>query len=152
MIQISEFVKKYGPWAAIYTFVGDDGSNISIASDLLRQHCIKRGYKRHIVPVDVAFFWAFLEQNAISIDRIKELSQRPRIHEDPVIFCMTPEGQHEGLLVDGHHRYALACVRGQKHITAWMLQPERWKPFQILGLEDLTKEQLSRIPLNPRNY
>jgi hypothetical protein len=56
------------------------------------------------------------------------------------------------MLVDGHHRYVLAATAGLSHIPAVLLYKEFWKPFQVVGLREVSAQVLKSVPTHRRNY
>jgi hypothetical protein len=138
----------------LYTFVGDDGENIHIDSIKLRLWCIENKPEIFWIPLKYELAAEFLRDNVISIERAKELSKRKDL--DPIIMAkdgtIGANGGPNALLVDGHHRYFLACMSKMQAIPGHFLEVEQWKPFQLHGLPNLTKEQLIKSPITKRNY
>ena len=73
---------------------------------------------------------------------------------DPVIYCEDgfTDGIPDVMLVDGHHRYVLAAALKRPAIEAVLVLKEFWKPFQIVGLVDVSAGLLKAIPVHKRNY
>jgi hypothetical protein len=138
----------------IYSFVADDGTNIHINSEGLRLWCIENKPEIFWIPLKYELLEEFKRDNVFSMERVVELSKRK--HLDPIIMVkdgtIGANGGPNALLVDGHHRYVLACMRKQSHIEGYFLEVEQWKPFQIHWLRDLTAEELRARPITKRNY
>lgn len=143
----------------IYTFVdAETGKNVHIDSGKLRAWCIAMRHSLviHHVPIQEKLVQEFVEQNAVSMERVMELLLRDK-PLDPIIFAhdgsYSPEnGGPNFLLVDGRHRYTLAHKCGMTHIPAYLIDMHDWKHFEIVNIPDLTREQLANIPLGERNY
>ena len=140
----------------IYSFVGDDGENIHIDSEALRQWCIKTKPEIFLIPLKYELLSEFRRDNVISEERVFELSLDIQKSLEPIIMVkdgtIGSNGNPNALLVDGHHRYVLACWRGQFAIEGHFLEVAQWKPFQIHGIPDMTKDQLIASPITKRNY
>jgi hypothetical protein len=138
----------------IYSFVGDDGENIHIDSESLRQWCVMAKPEIFLMPLKYELVAEFKRDNVISPARVVELAQRK--HLDPIIMVKDgttgSNGNPNALLVDGHHRYAVACLRGQFAIEGHFLEVEQWKPFQLHDIPDMTKDQLRAAPITKRDY
>jgi hypothetical protein len=148
----------YPNGAPVYTYVCDDGTNIHIDATKLRAWCIAMKPPIYAVPVDHAEGQRYLRDNICSFDRCMELALSPRhARLDPIIFghrgTSNPEnGSPNVMLIDGHHRYALASILRLPIISAHLIMPEIWQTFQVIGLPDLTQDQLRNIPLTQRSY
>jgi len=140
----------------IYTFVGDDGENIHIDSDALRIWCEVTKPEIFLIPLKYELLIDFERDNVISMERVYELSMDIKKSLEPIIMVkdgtIAKNGYPNAMLVDGHHRYALHCFGGKQHIAGYFLEVEQWKPFQIHGIPDMTKEQLRAKPITKRNY
>jgi hypothetical protein len=138
----------------IYTFVGDDGENIHINAIGLRKWCIDNKPEILWIPLDYEIAKSFVRDNVISLDRVKELMLRPNL--DPIIMVKDgtfgSNGGPNALLVDGHHRFYLAYKQKKIVIEGYFLEVWQWKPFQLHGLPNMTKEQLRKKPITKRNY
>lgn len=138
----------------IYSFVGDDGENIHIDSEALRQWCLLIKPEIYSIPLKYELVIEFRRDNVISQERVAELSKRKNL--DPIIMVKDgttgSNGTPNALLVDGHHRYVLACLRKQFIIEGHFLEVAQWKPFQLHDIPDMTKEQLRAAPITKRNY
>jgi hypothetical protein len=138
----------------IYTHVDLDGVNTHIDSEKLRRWCIANKPEIFIIPLKYELMAEFRRDNVVSPERILELSKRKDL--DPIIMVKDgtfgDNGGPNVFLVDGHHRYALACMRGQKHILGHFLEESQWRPFQIYLAKDITAEELRARPVTKRNY
>jgi hypothetical protein len=138
----------------IYSFVADDGTNVHIDSELLRLWCILNKPEIFWLPLRYELLDQFKNDNVISEERVIELSKRNNL--DPIIMVKDGTIGNNGgpnvMLVDGHHRYVLACLRKQAHIAGHLLEVEQWRPFQIHWLRDITAEELRARPVTKRNY
>ena len=140
----------------IYTFVDNDGTNIHIDSTALREWCLSnKDLIVYDIPMKRDLGLEFLRDNVISLERIKELISKQRTL-DPIIMCKDGTYDDKGapnvLIVDGHHRYFLACLADLKIIPGYCLEVEQWKPFIMEGLPKLTQDQLRKAPIIKRNY
>jgi hypothetical protein len=143
----------------VYMFVGEDGVNIHIDTPALRTWIKINTPKIVYTPVETEMAETFFTENVVSKERIIELAKRFYTNgkePDPVIFaCDGTYGDNDGpnvMLVDGHHRYALAAALGIPHIKAYLIQVEQWKPFQIKDIPELTREALINMPPTKRHY
>lgn len=134
----------------IYTFIErDTGRNIHVDSELLRQWCAANRSTLEVVltPVEERIAKTFLTGNVIDVDHVVEVGQMK--HLDPIIYGITEigaNGHPDVLLIDGHHRYFLAAVKGEPLIPSYLLKPEQWKPFEIIGLPSQTEDELIATP------
>jgi hypothetical protein len=145
------------PITPIYTFVADDGENIHIDTDALRTWCLHTKPEIFDIPLKYDVATSFLHDNVIALDRIHELFQRPPSSLDPIIMAEDgtthPEnGGPNVLLVDGHHRFFLACLRGWAYIPGHVLKVPEWTPFRLHNLPSITRDQLCASPILKRNY
>lgn len=143
------------PGEGIYTFVDNSGVNINIASQRLHDWCAAAGLEPQLAPVDRDLSKTFIRDNAVSRDRVKELMKRKDLA--PIILCKdgtfsTKNGGPNVYLVDGHHRYVLYSALKLPYIPAYCLEVEQWKPFEIEGLSDISREALRDIPILKRSY
>jgi hypothetical protein len=144
----------------IYTFVDDDGTNIHINAEGLRQWCAANKPEIFNIPLRPEVAVDMIKNNVISMERVHELAGRKNL--DPIIMCKDGTfGDNGGpniMIVDGHHRYVLICCacafdpKREKIILGYVLEVEQWKPFQIHGLPNVTKEDLIKQPITKRNY
>jgi hypothetical protein len=138
----------------IFTFISDDGENINIDAEGLRIWCIANRPEVFNLPVKPELGRQFLFENVVSVERAWELIVRKNF--DPIIMVKDgtygDNGGPNTMLVDGHHRYFIACVAQWAYIPGHLLEVEQWKPFQMHGLPDLTKEELIAKPITKRNY
>lgn len=142
----------------VYTWVADDGSNIHIASRLLRDWCMKRQPRVELMPVDHDFAASFLRENTVDPMRVLQLSVECDLgirKLDPIILCQRGTYTHglpDVMLVDGHHRYVLAAMKEWPVIPCYNLIPHQWKRFRVVDCPDVTKDQLAASPITQRNY
>jgi hypothetical protein len=138
----------------IYSFVDKDGVNTHINAEGLRQWCIETKQEIWNIPLREKVAKMMMENNIVAPERIVELSKRKSL--DPIIMCkdgtFDDNGAPNVMIVDGHHRFVLACLAKLKSIPGHVLELEQWKPFQIHGLPDLTQEELIKAPITKRNY
>jgi hypothetical protein len=138
----------------IYSFVGDNGENIHIDSEALRVWCALHKPEIFLIPLKYELVDEFRRDNVVSPERIIELAKRS--HLDPIIMVkdgtIGANGGPNTMLVDGHHRFVLACLRGRIVIEGHFLEVAQWKPFQIYGIPNMTKDQLRAAPITKRNY
>lgn len=138
----------------IYTFVADDGENIHIDSEGLRLWTKLAKPEVFWIPLRYELAWDFIRDNVVDPFRIQELANRKEL--DPIIMVkdgtIGSNGHPNAMLVDGHHRYFIACMCRLEVIPGHMLEVEQWKPFQLHGIPKMTKEQLVRTPVTKRDY
>lgn len=138
----------------VYTFVGDDGENIHIDSEALRVWCMLTKPEVFWIPLKYELAYDFIRDNVVDPFRIQELAKRKDL--DPIIMVkdgtLGDNGHPNAMLVDGHHRYFIACMCKMEVIPGYMLEVEQWKPFQLHGIPKMTKEQLVRTPVTKRDY
>jgi hypothetical protein len=147
------------PFKPIFTFVADDGENYHIDTHALRDWCVAQEKLGKLeifnIPLKYDLAATFIPENVIAPDRVFELAERPIESLDPII--MVKDGTETNnapnvMLVDGHHRFFLACLRKWTYIPGHLLEVSQWKPFQLHNLPSITREQLRRSPLLKRNY
>lgn len=144
-------VEDLPPGEHIYTFVGDDGENIHIASSRLRRWCMDSGIEPVLAPMNREVAETFLTDNVISVDRVRQMDANPAV--DPVIMCKTgtfTNGNPDVVLADGHHRYYLQ--RNQALFLTYLLEREQWEQFRITGILSMTKDELREYPVLKRDY
>jgi hypothetical protein len=138
----------------IYSFVADDGENVHIDSNGLRLWCEKTKPEVFWIPLRYELINEFIRDNSVSPFRIQELAFRKSF--DPIIMVKDgtfgDNGGPNVMLVDGRHRYFIACMAKLEVIPGYMLEVDQWKPFQLHGIPDVTKEELKARPINKRNY
>jgi hypothetical protein len=138
----------------IFSFVGDDGTNIHVNAEKLRLWCIENKPEIFLLPLRYELLNNFKRDNVVNPERVLELASRKDLA--PIIMVkdgtIGGNGYPNAILVDGHHRYALACLRGQKYIDGYFLEEAQWRPFQIHWLRDLTAEELRARPVTKRDY
>lgn len=145
----------------VYTHVFPDGSNLHISTEPLRQMLLmfeqspKSRIPRFQLAIDLKGFWQLYESNSFDPHRVMELKKRDPKTLDPVIYGLwadQPDPQRaNGFLMDGRHRYALAALRGQKSIDAWLIPEACWRDFVMDG-KQMTAQELRDLPIRKRNY
>jgi hypothetical protein len=141
------------PFKPIFTFVADDGENIHMDVEALRDWCLRTSPEVFNIPLKYELAATFIPENVITLDRVRELSKRKDL--SPIIMAKDgtiTNGAPNCMLVDGHHRFFLACLRKQTYIPGHLLEEAEWKPFQLHNLPSITRDQLRRSPLLKRNY
>jgi hypothetical protein len=142
----------------VFTFVETNGNNIHIDIAPLRQWCLQHGKERIFsVPLDIEFAERIFKDNSVDMERVYELQMRwltKQEQEEPIIYLITEIKNNvpDVILADGHHRYIGACMRGQTHITAYVVEPKNWEKYRITGIPSVTKEQLIATPIAKRDY
>jgi hypothetical protein len=138
----------------IFTFVADDGENVHIDSEALRLWCKLAKPEVFWIPLKYELAKEFVRDNVISVERVAELSKRKDL--DPIIMVkdgtIGENGHPNAMLVDGHHRYYLACLAKLEVIPGHFLEVDQWKPFKLNGIPSVTADQLRRMPVTKRNY
>jgi hypothetical protein len=138
----------------IYTFVGDDGNTTHINSEGLRLWCVANKPEIFLMPMKDEVAKQMIPDNVVSIERVRQLSTRKDLA--PIIMVkdgtIGSNGGPNGMLVDGHHRYFLAFLRGQPFIEGHFLEEHQWRPFQIHWLRGMSKDELRRRPITKRDY
>lgn len=142
----------------IYTFISKSGENTHIDSQRLRKSVLRNPPKIQYIPVEKHLVQEFLITQAVDQKRVAQLLIECDLgirKLDPVILIHDggfTNGKPDCLYVDGHHRYVLAYFAHQRSIPAYILEPSRWKAFEIKGLPPMTADQLIAAPLGKRNY
>lgn len=143
--------QSIGPFDQVYTWVRDDGRNFNICTSRLVDWVKTQKLETYRLPIDKSMVEKFINENAISTQRIRQMIERPPL--DPIIMCLTGRSNingipgPEGMLVDGRHRYALHALLGLPAIPMYVLKPREWRPFRIAGLGKLTKQELKNVPM-----
>ena len=152
MLKASDF--KVGD--AVYGFVDEStGENVHVASGQLREWCLKHQSELEVYTIPVLQEWAhqFINDNSVLMVRVMELvknkSTEPIIHAKWGTFT---NGAPDVILVDGHHRYVAAAIRGDLLIESYLIERPIWEQFRIEGFAKLTQEQMKAIPVAKRNY
>jgi hypothetical protein len=141
-----------GPFEPVFTFVANDGENVTIHSGRLRDKVLRSKLEVVLTSIDKEIANSYIENNCVRMDRVKELEKRKNL--DPIIYCEDgfTNGVPDVMLVDGHHRYVMAMFVGLKEIPSVICPKEFWKPFQVAELDKITAEQLKAIPVLKRYY
>jgi hypothetical protein len=138
----------------IYTFIDNDGVNTHIDAEGLRKWCAANKPEVFWIPLNYEIALQMMKDNVIAAERIVELSNRKDL--DPIIMCKDgtfgDNGGPNCMMVDGHHRYYLACLSKMEAIPGYFLDVEQWKPFQLHGLPNITRDQLIAAPILRRKY
>lgn len=142
----------------IYTFVDKHGVNTHIDSGRLRRSVLRNPPILQHIPVEEKLVKQFLETDAVDPQRVRQLLFEWLAGTrkfDPVILVQDggfTNGRPDVLYVDGHHRYLVAHIAKLPSIPAYVLEPSRWKSFEIRGLPPLTHQRLKEMPLGERHY
>jgi hypothetical protein len=142
--------KDYPIGAPIYTFVAEDGSNTHVDSEKLREWCAanRETLEWFYTPVKPEIAKSFERDNVIDVVHAIRVASMDKL--DPIIYGKTgtlgANGGPDVILIDGHHRYYVAWKLGSDMIPGYVLEPEQWREFEIIGLPSLTEEQLRRAP------
>lgn len=138
----------------IYTFVARDGYNIHIHAERLRVWLASSGHRIEPVPVMEPLVQEFYRDNVIDQARCLELLGKDRL--DPIIMADTERDSHPTiprfLLVDGHHRYALAHMMRLTHIPAYIVRKRIWQKFRVYNVRNLSQDELRAVPIPRRDY
>ena len=142
--------EDYAPGTPIYSFVARDGKNTHIDSEKLRLWCKENRERLEVVntPVSEKMANSFVDENVVDIAHVVRVMMMRKL--DPVIYCKDGGGTRDRpdvMLVDGHHRYVAAAVHNLRMIPAYVLEPEQWRDFEIIGLPDMTEEELRAAPV-----
>jgi len=137
------------PLDTLYTFVdGDTGENCDLASERLRQWCLRTLPAIVHIPVRADWVCSFMRDGAINQARLCALHAiyTKGVQMEPIIFCMTDNRTHTGMMVDGHHRYVVAYLEKHRSIMAHTLSRAEWHPFRVSGLPSVTEKELVSEP------
>jgi hypothetical protein len=143
---------------SLYTHVLPEGSTIHLWAEGMRHELLHMpAAPIHRIAVQASAFWHMHEIRAFDPLRCIELARRhPReAPPEPLLYCLwgnshlAPDG---GFLADGHHRYALAVVRGLTELPTWMVPEQAWRLFEIDGLPPMTMDELRDLKPTKRNY
>lgn len=137
----------------IYSFVCNDGTNIHIATQPLRDWILKTKPQEVRVPIELRIAKKFLTENVVSLPRVTELIKRRAV--DPIYFCRFQKletGDLDVMLVDGHHRYTAAALSGAPFFPAHIIEFPDWQPFRVVNWIEFTQDELRNTPITPRNY
>lgn len=139
----------------VYTHVLPDGTNLNINVEAIRS-LLRRMPNAPIVKVELNLrdFWTMYHGNEFDPHRVMELKRRPPSSLEPCIWGLWGDdlSKLSGFLMDGRHRYALAILRGQKEIPAYIIPESVWRDFLIDSLLQYTQDQLRDSPVPKRNY
>jgi hypothetical protein len=142
-----EYLAKHGAWAEVYTYVANDGTNITLAIRELIAAVKAAKLKAVLVPVHEKEVERFVRDDVIVPKRLAELTElmiKNRKMFDPILVCIRRDGY--AFVADGHHRFVLASALGQKNIGAFVCYPPLWEQFVITDMEPMTQEQLKSAP------
>lgn len=139
-----------GPLDPTFTFIQKDGSNLNISVKHMRAWLAMQPSRRiNLTPVDPHLVAQLISENAVSRERVKQLHDKYVVRGErmePVIIGLTPTGMNDGVLMDGGHRYIFAAAMRLPLIECHILQEREWRPFELVGMPDLTKEELAAVP------
>lgn len=141
--------KDYPEGAPVYSYVADDGVNVHIDSDKLRQWCAEHRFELEVLhtPVDGNVARNYLTENVVDLGHLVRVLAMTRL--DPIIYGKwgtLTKGRPDAILIDGHHRYCAAAIRYEAFIPSYVLERAQWEPFQIEGLPNVTQDQLRAQP------
>lgn len=139
--------KDYPPGTHIYSFVGHDGVNINIDAEKLRLWCAEHRPEVRLTPVRASIAVDFLDGNVVDLEHVKEVMLLPTL--DPIIYGQTGIGDNglpDVILIDGHHRYFIAWLTREQFIPAYLVPEKIWREFEIIGLPQITEEELRAMP------
>jgi hypothetical protein len=145
----------------MYSFVGDDGENVHIASGLLYQWVQRNRNNLETVniPIDPIRATHYIRDNVVSRKRCREMLEFIRSDKthtfQPMIYGESGSYTHnlpDLYHIDGHHRYVVYAFLQRPFGESYMLEQHQWSEYQITGVPDLTKQELNRMPIKPRNY
>lgn len=143
--------EDYGPFDPVYTYAGDDGRVVNIDAVKLRAWCHMEWKHGNLdvvlVPVDHDLAQQWVKDGTVDLEHVLDLTQYASL--DPVIFGVWPKPGPDAILIDGHHRFCLMGLFGMPHIPAFHLTEAQWRPFEVLGLPDLTQDELAMCPAVP---
>ncbi|WP_426163141.1 hypothetical protein [Sandarakinorhabdus sp. DWP1-3-1] len=91
--------------------------------------------KPKAVMLDSALAAKLVRNGSVDIGHLKHAFQDPS-DLSPIIICLKISADGADMIVDGNHRYVLACVTEQKYNTGgaapgYVLSPPEWRPFVI---------------------
>lgn len=144
----------------IFSHVCDDGENIHILASALRTSVLKIASHTHIrhVPLDPKLAHDWIATNVVSPQRVSELLRRHRdpLHDmEPVLLCeagTTTNYLPDVLFVDGHHRYVMCAALRVPLVPCFQIPFAFWQPYRIIGLPNITRDELRRRPITQRSY
>lgn len=143
----------------MYSFVGDDGENIHVATALLYEWVQRNKANLEIVltPIDPNRAASYIRTNVVSRKRCIEILRHLRQNGtlQPMIYAESGTYTHrlpDMYHIDGHHRFVCYAFLNRPFGDSYILQQHQWRPFQIVGVPDLTKDQLERMPIKQRDY
>ena len=144
------------PFENVFTYVGEDGENIQLATDRAIKWASGANLESVYVPVETEMAMKYIKENSVSLTwcnsilagLLKDPESVNRL--PPVIYAQHgndgPNGEPSHFLLDGHHRYVTFAKIGLPAIKAYLLSQEQWRPFQISGMEEVSREALVSAP------
>src|SRR5438105_4604561 len=133
----------------LYMFVSDDGTEqINIHSPSLRKYCLERQppLEIFVTPIQLGIVNRLLREKSVDMNRVFALTEEHL--KEPISFCRHTDSLV--LLVDGHHRLVRTALDGRQLIKCWVLPPEEWDQFRVIGAPRVTKQTLIDLPLSKR--
>jgi hypothetical protein len=151
-----EDLKNHDP---MFSFVGDDGENIHVATKLVYEWVQRNKPNLEIVltPIDPNRAASYIRTNVVSATRCRQMLAHIRKNGrlQPMIYAESGTHTH-GLPdlyhIDGHHRFVVYAFLRRPFGESYILEQHQWRPFQITGVPDLTKQQLEDMPIKLRDY
>lgn len=139
-------------FSEVFAHVEEDGTNIHICVDKLRDFLQKEDFEVKKMPVEKGFVQEIIDTKAVSLPHIEKLldSYAKGLRKLEPIIVAVHGGTAEVpdvLLVDGHHRYVMAAFCGASHIPAYLVPEIIWRRFQVEGLPTLTRQELIDSPV-----
>lgn len=151
-------VRTMKPMEPVYTFVSDEGENINIASGRLREWANDKANDIATVTVDCETCVAekFIAEGSVDFEHAGKVFARLLAREPlwPVLFGLSDhDGRIEAdgvygdvLTIDGHHTYLAHVMLGLTKCRAQFILRSQWEPFSVVGLPDITRQQLINEP------
>ena len=138
----------------LYSFVGNDGSNIHVAIERLHfwvlqnEDTLVRKHQLWMTPLSPAMAVKFIKAGLVNRERVRGLSDFEM--KVPIIYGKEEKGRiaHVDMfLLDGRHRYVRAVSLGKESIQAYVLKPKQWYQFLVTDVPNITQDQLDRMPV-----
>jgi len=150
-------VKTMGPFENVFTHVDREGGNIHIAVDRVIKWAENAGLEKVYAPIETEMAIKYIDENSVSLNWVnsmlasvlKDPESITRI--PPIIYAQHgndgPNGEPSHFLLDGHHRYVMFAKVHLHCIGAYLLSQEQWRPFEISGMDDISRSDLVAAPV-----